>query len=65
MAVKKTEPVVSEEKTGSLFSKGQLLAAERFRDRRDILDALLSADGQYTAEAVEQMIGKYMKGQVK
>lgn len=65
MAVKKTESVVSEEKTGSLFSKEQLLAAERFCGRRDILDALLSADRQYTAEAVEQMIEKYMKGQVR
>lgn len=27
--------------------------------------ALLSPDKQYTVEAVEQMIEKYMKGQVK
>lgn len=65
MAVKKMESVVSEEKNGNLFSKEQILAAGRFRDRRDILDALLSADGQYTVEAVEQMIEKYMKGQVR
>lgn len=67
MAVKKTiKPAASEpEKIESLFSKEQLLAAVRFQDRKDIVNALLSPDKQYTVEAVEQMIEKYMKGQVK
>ena len=42
-----------------------MLAAERFQERKDIVNALLSPDKQYTVEAVEQMIEKYMKGQVK
>ena len=50
MAVKKTNAAASEpKKIESLFSKEQLLAAERFQGRKDI----------------EQMIEKYMKGQVK
>lgn len=49
----------------SKFSKNQLLAADRFRDRRDILTALLSPDKTYTVKAVEQMIENYLKGQVK
>lgn len=67
MAVKKTnKPAASEpEKIEKLFSKEQLLAAERFQERNDIVNALLSPDKQYTVEAVEQMIEKYMKGQVK
>lgn len=67
MAVKKTNnPVATEpEKIEKLFSKEQLLAAERFQERKDIVNALLSPDKQYTVEAVEQMIEKYMKGQVK
>lgn len=67
MAVKKTnKPAASEsEKIESLFSKEQLLAAEKFQDRKDIVNALLFPDKQYTVEAVEQMIEKYMKGQVK
>lgn len=67
MAVKKTnKPAATEpEKIEKLFSKEQLLAAERFQERRDIVNALLSPDKQYTVEAVEQMIEKYMKGQVK
>ena len=67
MAVKKTnKPAASEpEKIEKLFSKEQLLAAERFQERKDIVNALLSPDKQYTVEAVEQMIEKYMKGQVR
>lgn len=67
MAVKKTnKPAASEpEKIEKLFSKEQLLAAERFQERKDIVNALLFPDKQYTVEAVEQMIEKYMKGQVK
>lgn len=66
MAVKKSKPAASEPgKIESSFSKEQLLAAERFQGRKDILNALLSPDEQYTVEAVEQMIEKYMKGQVK
>ena len=67
MAVKKTnKPAATEpEKIEKLFSKEQLLAAERFQERKDIVNALLYPDKQYTVEAVEQMIEKYMKGQVK
>lgn len=67
MAVKRTtKPAASEpEKVENLFSKEQLLAAERFQGRKDIVNALLSLDKKYTVETVEQMIEKYMKGQVK
>lgn len=66
MAVKNTKPAASEpEKIEKLFSKEQLLAAERFQERKDIVNALLSPDKQYTVSTVEQMIEKYMKGQVK
>lgn len=49
----------------TLFSKEQLLSSEKFRDRRDILNALLSSEGQYTVKAVEGKIEDYMKGKVK
>lgn len=66
MSVKKSKPAASGPgKFESLFSKEQLLTAERFQGRKDILNALLSPDKQYTIEAVEQMIERYMKGQVK
>ena len=59
--VEESEP----EKVASSFSKEQLLSSKRFQDRRDILNAVLKADKQYTVEAVEQEILNYMKGQVK
>lgn len=55
----------SAEKTESTFSKEQLLSSERFRERRDIVNALLSSEKQYTINAVEKIINDYMKGQVK
>lgn len=63
MATKKDKAVATE--IENLFSKEQLLSADRFQGRRDIVNALLSPDKQYTVEAVEEMIEKYMKGKVK
>lgn len=48
-----------------LFSTEQLLASERYRDRRDILTALLTPGEQYAFSDVEQRIEKYRKGQVR
>ena len=52
-------------KAGNRFSKEQLIASARFRERRDILEALLDAGGTYTVEAVEEKIESYMKGRVR
>ncbi len=65
MTVKKMDKAGEPEKGGCLFSKEQLLAAERFRGRWDIVNALLAEGGQYTIGEVEQMIEKYMKGLVR
>lgn len=53
------------EKLENLFSKEQLIAAERFQGKKDIVNAILSDAEQYTVETVERMVDKYMKGQVK
>lgn len=65
MTVKKTDKASEPKKTGRLFSKEQLMAAERFQNRRDIVNALLRSDEQYTIAGVEKMIENYMQGQVK
>lgn len=52
-------------KTENKFSKEQLAASERFRDRRDIVEALLVTGELYTVRAVEEKIESYMKGKVK
>lgn len=59
------EPEKAEAKAESCFTKEQLIASERFRGRKDIINALLSCGEQYTVGAVEKMIDTYMKGKVK
>ncbi len=53
------------EKPENMFSKEQLVYSERFRDRRDLLEALLLPGEQYTIRQAEQMMEKYKKGRVK
>lgn len=65
MSTKKTVAVTGLKKVESLFSKEQLLAAKCFQDKKDVVNAILFPDKQYTVKAVEDMIEKYMKGQVK
>ncbi len=59
------EPSENTGKGENTFTKEQLLAAQRFRDRRDMADALLLPGRQYTAEDVEEKIARYKKGKVK
>lgn len=49
------------------FSKEQILRSERFRNRHDVLDALLARfpeEATFTVSALEELIDEYMKGQV-
>jgi hypothetical protein len=54
-----------EEKREHKFSKEQLLASGRFRERRDLIDALLDGKKQYTIRNVEEIIENYLKGKVR
>ncbi|WP_251498845.1 hypothetical protein [Otoolea muris] len=68
MAGKKKTPEADQAVTGKVenkFSKEQLIASNRFRERRDILEALLATGELYTVKAVEEKITSYMKGKVK
>lgn len=58
-------PVMDTGKAENEFFKEQLIASERFRERRDILEALLETGKQYTVKAVEEKIESYMKGRVR
>ena len=64
---KKAQEVVAADigEVENKFSKEQLAASERFRERRDILEALLVDGELYTVKAVEEKIENYMKGKVK
>lgn len=47
------------------FSKDKLLKSKRFADRRDILNALLKTDKEYTIAEAEEIIKQYMEKEVK
>lgn len=51
--------------TGCRFSKDQLLAANRFRERRDLLEALLSSEKAYAVEEVEKIVDDFYKRKVR
>lgn len=59
-----TATVAKSEQTEPVFSKEQILASDRYANRRDLVDALLE-NKSYTLETVDNLIEKYMKGQVK
>ncbi|MBD5461508.1 MAG: hypothetical protein HDR24_00385 [Lachnospiraceae bacterium] len=63
MAVKKKAALA--EKKEEVFTFEQLLAAERFRNRRDVLRAVLSDRKKYSISDVEKKIEGFMKGKVK
>ena len=67
MAARKTATTgtaARSEQTEPMFSKEQILASDRYANRRDLVDALLE-NKSYTLETVDNLIEKYMKGQVK
>lgn len=47
------------------FTKQQLLASARYRDRRDLVSALLEDGKAYTIAEVGQMVDRFMKGKVR
>lgn len=66
MAEKKNIPETEKlAKKETRFSKAQLIKSERFRERKDMLNAILSDGRKYAISEVEQQIEKYRKGKVK
>ncbi len=55
----------NEAKTEEKFTFGQLLAAKRFSNRKDLLKAILSKSKKYSVSEVEGKIEEFMKGKVK
>lgn len=60
----KKKPAASAAKEPT-FTKEALVNAKQFRDKCDIVSALLTDGNEYTVSEVEEMITKYMKGKVK
>lgn len=64
-AIRRNASNANTEQIEHKFSKEQLLASARYADKRDLVNALLDDKKKYTFEAVNEMIEKYQKGQVK
>ena len=47
------------------FSKEQIVLSNKYRNYKDLVEALLDDKKKYTFETVDNLIEKYMKGQVK
>lgn len=52
-------------KQETLFTKEQILASDKYTNRRDVLGAILKDDCTYTFEKVNSLLEKFMKGKVK
>lgn len=55
----------AEKKQDPKFTKVQLLQADRFKDRRDQVEALLVDGEDYTLDQVDDMIKNYMEGGIE
>lgn len=60
-SLKETIPKVVEQK----LNKQQILASAKYTNRKDLVNALLEENKQYTMQEVEEMIEKFMKGKVR
>lgn len=69
MAAKKTNKpnaeTVTVKQTEPKFSKSQLVKCDKYKNRRDLVDALLDDNKKYTMKQVDTMIENFMKGKVK
>ena len=52
-------------KPAATYSKEQLKRAKRDMERKDLVNALLEDNRQYTLDEVDTAIEKFMKGTVK
>ena len=59
------EVVEKAETTVDRFSKEQILASKKYAYRRDALGAILEDGKEYTFAEVDDILDKFMKGQVK
>ena len=70
MAVRKKETEdavesVEVQSVQTVFTKEQILASAKYRNRRDLVDALLDENTSYTTETVDELVNSFLKGQVK
>jgi len=67
MTAKKGNAAAEEksERAEPRFTKKQVLSAARFKNRKDLVSAVLDDGKTYTIVEVDQMVDRFMKGKVK
>ena len=58
-----TKNIENEQKT--LFTKEQILASNKYADRKDVCNTVIPDDFHGTLNEVDVLIEKFMKGKVK
>lgn len=48
-----------------LFKKKELMESKRFEGHRDLLKALLEESGEYSIQDTENILNRFLKGEVK
>ncbi len=62
MTKEQAKPSQTENIMPPLFNKEALVNADRYKAKRDLLQALLENGGQYSLEQTDKLIEKFMKG---
>lgn len=60
MEKKTTEPAAAAPR----FTKAQLMAANKYANRRDLIGALLDDNAEYTTTQADELIRKYLKEEI-
>lgn len=55
----------TDQKKAAVFTKEQLLSSQRYKNKRDVLNALLFDTKTYTQKEADRLIERFMKGKVK
>jgi hypothetical protein len=55
----------SSEVAAAVHTKTQLLASARYAGKKDLINALLADNKNYTTDEVDTLIEKYLKGTVR
>lgn len=56
--------MAKKEAAAPTFSRTQLLQSKKYAQQKDLLNALLKADHDYTLKEVDTMIEDFLKGKV-
>lgn len=51
--------------TDQRYTKPQLIGANRYRNKRDILSVVLEDDKEYSFEEAEEAMNRFLKGKVR